>query len=437
MKLNRHCGKMLVAAIALAASSGYAQTVAIGSATVAPGGTAAIPVTFTPGAQDVGGITLNFTFTRPPAVANGLVTFTAGTATCGGPGTSNPTGTQLNVGRASVTALGAETLCTFNIPIDAAAAEGTFPFVVAFTEYSDPAGNEIMNVTTTAGSITVAAGPGNVPPTLAYMPAPGQTVVFPGAGGQTLNATIAVTGSGGSGSGLDATARVTNCQTSPPFSPPIFNCSAGNTGTLDFTPGGMDPGDIECSCVAPVVGVAQALLTCEEISPASTGTPAVRSWNLTCPGTAGQCGALNFTPPEGVVAFNNGSASIVVAHTGGTVGANTTFNACVVSGANAGSFSITNTPINFNFPGGASNQGTISLACTNATTTAVTANLSCNQVCDGTTPRNWTLSCPGQTAPPPTEEAVPVPTMGDLGRILMAAMLLLIGMGAVTIRSRG
>jgi hypothetical protein len=261
--------------------------------------------------------------------------------------------------------------------------------------------------------------------------------VFPGAAGQTLNATIAVTGTGGSGSGLDATARVTNCQTSPPFSPPIFACQPAAPNSLDFTPGGADPGDITCSCIAPVVGTAQALLTCEEISPVSTGTPVTRSWNLTCPGTAGQCGALNFTPPEGVVPFSNGSASIVVNHTGGTVGADTTFGTCSVGGANAGNFSITNSPINFSFPGGSTGQGTISLSCTNSTTTDVTATLSCNQICDGTTPRNWTLSCPGQTVPPPTEEAVPVPTLGDLSRILMAAMLLLIGMGAVTLRSRG
>jgi hypothetical protein len=377
-------------------------------------------------------IRLTFDNTR---ITAGTVSTTLAGIVCndGGPGVLNCGGFA---GSGTLPASG-----TVTIPMTAIGAAGqTSPLALSNHQQFDEVGDDIPGTIADPadGVFTIQAGPGNVPPTLTYMPAPGQNVVFPGAGGQILTATIAVSGAGGSGTGPEATARVTACQVSgSAFSPPSFSCTPETTN-LDFTPGGADPGDIECTCSAPLTGTDSGVLTCEEIRPLSAGVPVLRSWNLTCPGTAGQCGVLSFAPPEGVVPFSAGSASILVSHSGGTTGVNTAFNGCAISGANAGNFTITNDPISFNFPGGASNQGTISLSCNNASTVDVTATLSCNQICDGTTTgRNWTLSCPGQTEPPPTEEAVPVPTMGDLGRILMAAMLLLIGMGAVTLRSRG
>lgn len=426
-------------AIALLGMGGAAiaapPTISVNSPTAAPGASADVVLTFTnstaPDPLSAGWqIRLTFDSTK---LTPGAISTTLAGIVC------NPGGAGvLNCGGFS--AMGDFPASgTVTIPMTVAmAATGTSPLALDNHQQFDGIGNDIpgTNANPADGVFTIQAGPGNVPPNLTYNPNFGTNVVFPGAGGQLLNATIAVSGAGGSGSGLDATARVTNCQVSPPFSPPVFTCSAGAGGTLDFTPGGADPGDINCSCQAPVIGTESATLTCDEIRPAS-GSPVVRTWNLTCPGTAGQCGVLAFTPPEGVVNFSAGAASIVVSHSGGTSGADTSFNNCVIGGANAGNFSITNTPIAFNFPGGATNQGTISLACTNSTTTDITASLSCNQICDGTTARNWTLSCPGQTAPPVEEEAVPVPTLGDFGRILLAAMLLLLGMGAVTIRTRG
>lgn len=433
MKMTIAKQTMLAVALLGLSSSAFAGAWAVGNATAAPGATAGpIDVTF---AGDGMTVSTQVDIDFNPAILN----ITGANLTAG----ANSTCTLFDADTIRIVVFdfnplpgAATTRCTIQAPIAGGAPNGQTPLTANGQLCAISGGGAAATCTATSGFVNVSAGPGNVPPTLTYNPNFGTNVVFPGAGGQLLNATIAVSGAGGSGSGLDATARVTNCQVSPPFSPPVFTCSAGAGGTLDFTPGGADPGDINCSCQAPVIGTESATLSCEEIRPAS-GTPVVRTWNLTCPGTAGQCGVLAFTPPEGVVNFSAGAASIVVSHSGGTAGANTSFNNCVIGGANAGNFSITNTPIAFSFPGGATNQGTISLACTNATTTDITASLSCNQICDGTTARNWTLSCPGQTAPPVEEEAVPVPTLGDFGRILLAAMLLLLGMGAVTIRTRG
>ncbi len=432
-----NCKQALLALALLGmSSSAFAGAWAVGNATAAPGATAGpIAVTF---AGDGVTVSTQVDIDFNPAILQ--ITQANLTAGAGSTCTLFDADTiRVVVFDFNPLPAAATTRCTIQAPIAPAAPNGSTPLTATGQLCAVSGGGAAPTCTATSGFVNVSAGPGNVPPTLTYMPPPGSSVVFPGSGGQLLNATIAVTGTGGSGTGAEATARVTNCQVSPPFSPPIFSCTpAGGTNHLDFTPGGADPGDIQCACQAPVVGVATASLTCEEIRPLSAGVAVIRSWNLTCPGTAGQCGVLSFAPPEGVVPFSAGSASIVVTHAGGTTGVNTTFNGCALGGANAGNFSITNSPISFNFPGGSSNQGTISLACNNATTVDVTATLSCNQICDNTTTaRNWTLSCPGQTEPPPSEEAIPVPTMGDMSRILMAALLLLIGMGAVTLRSRG
>jgi len=281
-----------------------------------------------------------------------------------------------------------------------------------------------------------ASGPAGTPPALNYIPAPGSQVSFVGAPGTTINAVIAVNGTGGTGAGPDATARVSDCQVSPALSPPIFACQPSGGNVLDFTPG-FDAGDITCSCEAPSTGQVSATLSCEETSPLSTGTPVVRTWNLACPGVPGSCGDLAFSPNPGLIQFAGGAANIGVSHSGGTVGNDTTFNGCSIGGANAANFSISNGPINFAFTGGSMGSNNIALACTNTTAAPVQAILSCTQVCDvNNTPRNWTLECPAGGGPPPVADAVPVPSSSDFSRILLAAMLVLIGMGAVTIRSR-
>ncbi len=293
-----------------------------------------------------------------------------------------------------------------------------------------------MAPTVRSWPLSCPAGAAGTPPTLNYVPAPGSNVTFVGAPGTMIMSTIAVTGTGGTGSGASATARVSDCQISPALSPPVFACQPSGGNVLDFTPGGADPGDITCSCDAPSTGQLTANLTCEETRPLGT-TPVVRQWSLTCPGTPGSCGTLVFSPNPGLIQFTGGTASIGISHTGGTMGNDTTFNGCGITGANASNFQISNAPINFSFTGGSTGSGQIDLACTNSTTAPVQATLSCSQVCDvNNTPRTWTLECPAGGTPPPTAEVVPVPSSSDFSRILLAAMLVLIGMAAVTIRGR-
>ena len=305
-------------------------------------------------------------------------------------------------------------------------------------------GTLMCNETAGAGSpvarswpLSCPAGAVGTPPTLTYVPNFGSTVVFTGTPGTLLNQSISVSGAGGSGSGGTATARVDNCNISPALSPPVFACQPSGGNVLDFTPGGADPGDITCSCDSPSTGQVTASLTCEETRPLVGGTPVVRSWNLQCPGVPGSCGTLTFSPNPGLIQFAGGMAAIGINHTGGTMGNDTTFNNCAITGANASNFTISNAPINFSFTGGSAGAGQISLACSNSTAAPVQATLSCSQVCDvNNTPRTWTLECPAGGTPPPTAEVVPVPSSSDFSRILLAAMLVLIGMAAVTIRSR-
>ncbi len=285
-------------------------------------------------------------------------------------------------------------------------------------------------------SLTCPSSSLGVPPNLTYVPSFGSNVSFIGTPGTQIISTISVIGISGTGSGGSATARVSDCQVSPALSPPVFACQPSGGNVLDFTPGGADPGDITCSCEAPSTGQLTANLTCEETRPLGT-TPVVRQWSLTCPGTPGSCGTLVFSPNPGLIQFTGGTASIGISHTGGTMGNDTTFNGCGITGANASNFQISNAPINFSFTGGSTGSGQIDLACTNSTTAPVQATLSCSQVCDvNNTPRTWTLECPAGGTPPPTAEVVPVPSSSDFSRILLAAMLVLIGMAAVTIRGR-
>ena len=285
--------------------------------------------------------------------------------------------------------------------------------------------------------LSCPAGAGGAPPNLVYVPNFGNTVVFAGTPGTLINTAIAVAGVGGAGSGAAATARVDNCNISPALSPPVFACQPSGGTVLDFTPGGADPGDISCSCDAPATGQISATLTCEETRPLAGGAAVVRSWNLQCPGVPGSCGTLSFSPNPSLILFAGGLAAINIDHAGGTIGNDTTFGSCEITGANAGNFSIANAPIAFGFSGGLVGGSQISLACSNSSPAPVQATLSCSQVCAAnSTPRTWTLECPADGAPPPTAEVLPVPIASDFSRILLAAMLVLIGMAAVTTAGR-
>lgn len=309
-----------------------AQTVTISTATgVTPGSNAVITVSYAPGAggsQAVGGIDVRFSFARPPGVASGTVGATPGTATCGGSATNTATGTQLTVARASVTALGAETLCTFTIPT-AAAASGNNPFTINFTEYADPGGNVISNVNTVNGGINFAGGGGSpVAPTVTFNPVPG-AVSFPtGAVGATVNTSIAVTSAGGANGG---SVTVNNCALSGAAGTAtisITNSPINLTGTAG---GAQINGSVNLQCANVGAANSTATLTCVETPTNPAGAAVNRVFNLTCPaGTA-------TTPPTLTYAPNFGSTINVPAGAGAQnttiqVGCPTDGAACAGSG---------------------------------------------------------------------------------------------------------
>ncbi len=139
------------------------------------------------------------------------------------------------------------------------------------------------------------AGVSNTPPTLSYNPAPGSAVVFSAANnlvGQQATAQIRITPSGGSGTGISATTRVSNCTLSGET---VANTFAGFQGVnLQFVGSTTTPQNINLTAQIRSTNVA-ATLTCQEIvgNPNGTeGTPGTRSWPLQV--AAGQTPARMF-----------------------------------------------------------------------------------------------------------------------------------------------
>lgn len=306
-----------------------AQTVTISTATgVTPGSNAVITVSYAPGgvgSQAVGGISLTFTFGRPPGVANGLVGVTPGTAVCGGDATTIPTANVLSVARASSSALAAETLCTFTIPTSAAAS-GNNPFTITFTEYSNPAGGTVSNVTTVNGGINFAGGGGGAAaPTIAYAPTPGAINFAAGAVGSSQSSTINVSSSGGTAPGQ---ATVTNCSiTGGGGAVTITNAPINITANAGTNLTNV-PINLQCTLGAAAIN---ATLNCTETptNPAAAGV--TRSWPLNCPAGAAT------TPPTLTYAPNFGSTINVPAGAGAQnttiqVGCPTDGAACAGSG---------------------------------------------------------------------------------------------------------
>jgi hypothetical protein len=300
-----------------------------------------------------------------------------------------------------------------------------------------------------------AAVVGNTPPTIGYNPAAGATINVASA----ANTVIQVDCNGsfpdgdscnGAGSGLAATSRLESLSAvyaGPPFSPtPTMVCAFVNEAgtvlggsTLDFVALGADAGDIRCTC--PIALVPEPFtVTVNERIPASSGAPtAVRTFNIVC--GSGACPVLTATPSSGTISFVNGGGNgLVTTYTvTGLVAPATQAINCVTSAVTAGStFTITTVP-NPLVLTSTTTTGTVSASCTNTNLTDATATLTCTPAASapGCTPAAnvYTLSCPGGVAPPQVE-IVPVPALGEQGRILLAALMLLLGLAVVGFRVR-
>ena len=314
---------ILGVAIGMSALNVSAQTVTIGSATVAAGATASIPVNFTAnGAVPVNSFGVQFTFTRNPvAVANGVVTITTGGVgglSCGGNGTNNPTGLTLSTSGfdGGGGAQGSGLMCTFNIPTAASAPAGNYPFVVTFNEFTSPMGATVVG-TVVNGSITISPAGVDTPPALGYTPNVATLIQYP-AGGAGPSITVSNAG-GGAGAGAPATTSLTNCVISVPSQALAFPTLNFNPNITAVGTGAPSPASFALPACAPQATQATATLTCTETRGVTAVVPAP-TWSLNCPAAAptGTPPNMLYSPAEGqpgiTVPFNTppGSGTAII-----------------------------------------------------------------------------------------------------------------------------
>ncbi len=427
-----------------------------GVVNVTAGGTPTGPnIAYNPaaGASAGTGGPVNFTgVTTPGTTGNGSIVATpsggaaAGTTTVGTFTLSGPDAANFAVTNGTLTfTAGTNTPQNITMTCTSGAAQRTANLQATETIANGATSQRFWQLVCPAG--TVAA----VPPTLTYAPATGTTTNLASAGvfnvavGCPTDGAAAVCG--GSGTGLAATSRlvsVTSAYTGPPFSPtPTMACEfvseagAVVAGPRDYVAGQLDAGDVRCTC--PVAFTPEPFtVTVVEQSPAG-GASVNRTFNVVC-GAGQTCGSISATPGSGNVNLNNGGAAVNVAtvnFTGASNGVTQQVN-CTTSGASAGStFTVTGVPATLS---NANTSTTVAATCSNTATTAGTATLTCTSTANspGCTTLNatYTLTCPGVNVPPPVP-TVPVPVMGEQGRILLAALVLLLGLGVIGFRMRG
>ena len=310
------CAVAIAGALALTAFSASAQTVTIGSASVAAGATAAIPVTFvTNAAAPVNSFGVQFTFTRNPvAAATGVATITPGSAgfSCGGNATTNPAGFTLSTAGfdagGAPAGLPSGTVCTFNIPTAASAPAGNYPFTVTFSEFTSPGGQPVPSGTVINGQITISGVGANTPPTVTPTPAAGSTIVYSGAG---VGAPISFQPTGGAGSGVAATTTVGACT----ISGGGLAFPVTTTNQITFVGATNVAQNITLPNCTPQALAQNATLTCPVTQGAGAAVNSV--FTLTCPAAA--VGAvpptITYVPAPGA-SINVASAAATVIQVG-------------------------------------------------------------------------------------------------------------------------
>lgn len=299
-----------------------------------------------------------------------------------------------------------------------------------------------------------AGSAAGTPPTITYNPAAGSTSNVAAGANLLINVGCPTDGSpcNGSGTGNAATARLQSLAavyTGLASPSPSMACNFVSEGgavigsPLDFVALAADPGDIRCTCPMNTTGLPTETFRIDvtEISPIG-GTSTVRQFNVVCGAPPPACGTLAANPASGTINLTNGGAATTVSTftlTGAGAGVTNTIT-CATSGVSAGTaFTITTSPSPLTLANNAS--GTVSASCTNSEQTTGTGTLTCTATSTGQSCMppsfTYTLSCPGQSAPPPPGESVPVPAMSEQGRILLAALVLLLGLGVVGFRMRG
>lgn len=302
-----------------------------------------------------------------------------------------------------------------------------------------------------------AAAPAGVPPTMTYNPDSGSSTNVPAGNSLTIVAGCPNDGAacGGSGSGLAATTRLSGlvalytglASPSPSMSCSFVNQAGANVAApLDFVATQQDSGNIRCTCPANSTGLPTEpfQVTVLESRPASGGVTATLTFNIICQGAPPPaCGTIAANPASGTINLSNGGGASQVATvslTGAGAGVSHTVSCLTGAAPSGSSFNVTTAPSPLTLSN-ATTSGTVSATCTNTNVAAVSVPLTCTSTAvgaQGCTNLNvsYTLSCPGVTVQPPPS-LIPVPALNEQGRILLAALVLLMGLGVVGFRMRG
>lgn len=427
-----------------------------GQVTVTGGGVATGPdIAYNPtsgGSAGTGG-PVNFTgVTTPGTTGNGTIVATpsggaaAGTTTVGTFALSGPGAANFTVTSAATLTFTAGTNTPQNITMTctSTAAQQTANLQATETITNGATTQRFWQLVCPAGAAAAVA------PTITYAPNFGTTTNVASSGNFDIAVGCPTDGAAcnGSGAGLAATSRlvsVTSAYTGPPFSPtPTMTCNFVNeaggvvAAPLDFVATQADSGDVRCTC--PAVTVAEPFrVTVLEQSPVGAANQ-TRIFDVVC-GAGLTCGTIGAVPASGTINLTNGGAATTVSTvtlTGASAGVTQNVN-CVQTNVSAGStFTVTGVPAALT---SAANATTIAATCANTATTTGTATLTCTSTTNspgcGLLNATYTLSCPGVNVPPVVIDSVPVPALSEQGRILLAALVLLLGLGVVGFRMRG
>ena len=312
----------------------------------------------------------------------------------------------------------------FTVGPNAVPAPGS-PLVIENVLFIDGSANTIAT-TNTNGSVIIGTAPPDV--TLAFTPAPGATVTFPGGTAfTTSNTSIAVAAGGNVGSGT-----VTGCT--------ITGAGAAAFGTppADITVAAGASGSLPLSCTLPNTGgAATATLTCTETDSNSAGV--ARTWPLSCPqGTPvpgpgfGASPAPNPAPAAPILCNSQAGDSVqrqITITNNGNAGAGSALDFTCTGG---GIVSIVSGGTATGLAVGASQTVTVACAVPGDGVTS-TGTVSCTSNAPGG-PFVFNYSSTGSTFPPPVPRPAVVPASSTWSQIALIALLAGLGLAFVGFR---
>ena len=272
--------------------------------------------------------------------------------------------------------------------------------------------------------VSVSTPAGDTAPTLTYNPTTAAGVTFPGGAAGSVNASIAISSIGASGTGQTA---VTGCAITGP--------GAASFGAVTTTPAGgvfntgTTAGSINLSCTRGASAASASLACTETATPTVVGSPFTRTWALTCPAA----GASNVAPVAAIAAtttLTGGTGTVTPTIVTPAQGTGSTNFACSIPATAPSNFLITT---NANQTITTTTLG-IGLTCV-PQAAATSATLTCTQTATpGPNPANATalITCPAAavaSCPLTNTLSVTDPTYNRSGTFLQGGTCTLSGAG--------